>query len=350
MSMTFQLGSRRLDCNRPPYVIAEIGINHNGDHELAVETIDAAADAGADAVKFQTFRADEFMGDRELEYAYTSNGETVRESMYAMFKRLELPRDWHVSLQQHARRRGVEFLSSAADPVSADILVEIGVPAIKLASEDLINLPLLDYVARLGRPVLLSTGMADEAEIGRALTTLHAGGAPAVMLLHCVSLYPTPDAFANVARLATLRERFELPVGYSDHTRGIGAAVTAAALGALLIEKHFTLDRTLPGPDHAFSADPAELAELVATVRSVVTKRGDGSLSPTLQEREAARAFRRGVVMRCDAGATSVLTRDMLHIKRPGNGAPPHELEALVGRRLRRDLHADEPVCWSDVE
>lgn len=350
MTTTFMIGPRRLSPDDPPYIVAEIGVNHDGRLDQARAMISAAAQAGADAAKFQTFQAAEFMADRDLTYEYEAGGERVRESMYAMFKRLELPRAWHTELQTHARTCGLDFLSSAADPLSADLLAELGVPALKLASEDLINLPLLRHVAGLHLPVILSTGMADEAEIERALTTLHAGGCDAVLLLHCVSLYPTPDDEANLLRMVGLRERFGLPVGYSDHTRGSVASIAAAALGAVLIEKHFTLDHALPGPDHAFSADPQELAALVRDVRRAAQQRGTPALEPSPGERLARQQFRRSVVAACDLAPGTCLAAEMLCVKRPGTGIAPHRLGELVGRRTRRHFAADEPLCWEDVE
>ena len=349
MKTTFPIGRRLLQPGGDPCVVAEIGINHNGDLEQAKRSIDAAAEAGADAAKFQTFRAEEFMGDRDVEYEYESGGQLVRESMYEMFKRLELPKQWHEQLQTHAHAKGLEFLSSAADRVSAELLVSLKVPALKIASEDLINLPLLEYVAQLRTPVILSTGMADEAEIDRAVGILQSG-CDDLLLLHCVSLYPTPDDQANLLRMVRLRERFELPVGYSDHSVGPVAAVAAVALGAVVIEKHFTLDRSLPGPDHAFSADPAELAELVRAVRRVARQRGRPDLEPAAAERSARRQFRRSVVAAVAIPPGAAIEREMLALKRPGTGIPPRQLDEVVGRRPRRRLQPDEQIHWGDLQ
>ncbi len=287
MRTDFRIGKRVLGPDCPPYIVAEIGVNHNGDFALAKKSIDAAVQAGADAAKFQTFHADEFMADRELPYEYESAEGSQRESMYEMFKRLELPDDWHKALCEHARQGGIEFLSSAADRAAVDLLVELGVPAIKLASEDLINLPLLEYVAAHPVPVILSTGMADEEEIDQAVETLASGRCTNVLLLHCVSQYPAPDCEVNLLRMQALEERYQLPVGYSDHSLGTEAAIGAVAMGAVFIEKHFTVDRTLPGPDHALSAGPTEFAGLVTAVHRAALQRGGGRVEP--QQRRACR-------------------------------------------------------------
>ena len=347
----FSIGGRPLQPGADPYVVAEIGVNHNGDLSLAKRTIDAAAEAGADAVKFQTFRAEEFMADREVAYEYESGGKRVSESMYRMFKRLELPPAWHGELQSHARSAGVEFLSSVADRESADLLAHLGAPALKIASEDLINLPLLEHAANLRMPVILSTGMGDQAEIDGAFAVLEEGGCTDILLLHCVSLYPTSDDEANLRRMVSLRERYGRPVGYSDHTRGWTAAIGAAALGALLIEKHFTLDRGLPGPDHALSSDPAELAELVAGARRVARQLGSPELTPSPGELKTARdQFRRSIVAAVDIPENTEIGPEMLRLQRPGTGIHPREAGNLIGKRTRRPFRAAEQLRWDGVD
>lgn len=349
MSQRFVLGNRTLEPGQPPYVVAEIGVNHNGDYDLAVQSIDAAVEAGVDAVKFQTFRTEEFMADPNHMYEYENRGEVVRESMYEMFKRLELPESWHGTLKRYAEEKGVDFLSSAADPLSADLLVRLGVPAIKLASEDLINLPLLAHVGTLGQPVIVSTGMGDEGEIEQALATLSRGGCEEILLLHCVSLYPTPDEEVNLMRMIALRDRFGLPIGYSDHSWGIEASLAATALGALFIEKHFTLDRSLPGPDHALSSDPAEMKALVDGVRKVARQLGSAAIQPSPGEEEARRSFRRSIVAKTDLPAGTILEAKHLHLKRPGTGLPPSQLEGLLGKTLIRPLVENEQLRSGDV-
>jgi N-acetylneuraminate synthase/N,N'-diacetyllegionaminate synthase len=263
-----------------------------------------------------------------------------------MFRRLELPAAWHGLLQARAAAHNLLFLSSCADTASADLLAGLGVPALKLASEDLINLPLLRHVAGLGRPVILSTGMAEPEEIAEALDIL--SGAE-ILLLHCVSLYPTPDGEANLRRIVSLRDTFGRPVGYSDHTLGIAAAAAATALGALMIEKHFTIDRSLPGPDHRLSADPAEMAALVATVRQVSRQSGTGALAPATAERKARLDFRRSIVASRDLPAGTVLETGMLVLKRPHTGLHPRELAGLLGRSTVRPLKVDQQLSRDDL-
>ena len=349
MSERFKLGDRELAPGCRPYVVAEIGVNYNGELELARRTIDAAAEAGADAAKFQTFRAEEFMADRDLVYEYETAAGHRRESMFEMFKRLELPTEWHRELRDHARLRGLGFLSSSADREAVDLLLELGVPALKLASEDLINLPLLHDVAGRGAPVILSTGMASRAEIDQAVEILRAGGCRELMLLHCVSLYPAPDETLNLRMIGTLRETYGVPVGFSDHSEGIEAAVAAAALGAVMIEKHFTLDRTLPGPDHALSADPEELARLCRAVGRVAAQLGRGDFTRAPAEDTVRATFRRSVVAAVNIPAGAELTEAMLGLKRPGDGIAPARMGELIGRRARRAYRADEQLDGEEL-
>lgn len=333
-----------------PVVIAEIGINHNGDLDLAMRTIDAASEAGADAVKFQSFHAEEFMSDRKLVYEYEAGGKKEYESMYEMFKRLELPDTWHKELQHYAHAKGLEFLSSAADRESVDLLCSIGVPVLKASSEDLINTPLLRHMASSGLPLMLSTGMGDEEEIASAVATIEDAGCTQYMLLHCVSLYPTLDEEANLLRIPALRERFEVPVGYSDHSLGIEAALAAVALGVAVIEKHFTLDRSLPGPDHALSSDPEELHRLVTAVRKVNIQLGTGILGPSPREDEARLKFRRSIVAAFEIPKGTKIRVDMLGLKRPGSGLHPRNIDDVIGRRSKKTLKKDEQIKWEGLQ
>lgn len=346
----FSLMGRPVGLGTEPVVVAEIGVNHNGDLDLARRTIDAAAEAGADAVKFQSFHAGEFMSDRKLLYEYESGGKPESESMYEMFKRLELPENWHRELQAYAHNKGLEFLSSAADRSSLDLLRSMGVPALKASSEDLINTPLLRDMGASGLPLMLSTGMGDEGEISHAISTVRDAGGSKLMLLHCVSLYPTPDEEANLQRIMALRERYDVPVGYSDHTLGIEAASAAVALGAVLIEKHFTLDRSLPGPDHAMSSDPEELGRMVALVRKTWSQMGTGMLGPSQGEEKARLAFRRSIVAATDIPEGTEISAKMLGLKRPGTGLHPRNLKGLTGKRPKKDIATDEQIRWEDLQ
>jgi N-acetylneuraminate synthase/N,N'-diacetyllegionaminate synthase len=345
---TFRIGDRELAPGRDPYVAAEIGVNFDGDLDKAKACVDAAVAAGAASAKFQTFRADEFMAG-DVIYEYESGAGKVRESMRDMFARLELPAAWHKELAGYCKRKQIDFMSSAADPLSCDLLVECGVPAIKIASEDLINLPLLRHVATCGLPVILSTGMADRREIEKALDTLNTGSGLPVMLLHCVSLYPTPDSEANLRRLSALAEQYGLPVGYSDHTVGPEAAVAAVGLGALFIEKHFTLNKADAGPDHSFSADPEELADLVRRVNKAAAQAGTGAIDPGAEERAARSQFRRSIVAARAIRSGECISEDMLHLKRPGTGMHPHDIHLVIGRTANKDIAKDAQISQSDL-
>ena len=240
------------------YIIAEIGINHNGNLNLAIKSIKAAAKAGVDAVKFQSFRTEEFMADKKLKYKYKTSKGIKTEHMYHMFKRLEFKNEWYSKLSNLCKSLEIDFLSSAADIESANILKKINSKAIKIASEDIINYPLLKKISKLNKRVILSTGMADDREIKKAISILK-NLKKKLILLHCVSLYPTPENKINLGRILALKEKYKLPVGFSDHTIGINASFAAVVMGACIIEKHFTLSKKLLGPDHMLSADPKEL-------------------------------------------------------------------------------------------
>lgn len=321
---------------RVPYLIAEAGVNHNGDLSLALRLIDAAARSGADAVKFQTFQAELLATAAAPKARYQRLKTNGRESQLAMLKRLELsPRD-HEILIARCRKLRLEFLSTPFDAPSADLLERLGVRMFKIPSGEITHAALLCHIARKGRPVLLSTGMSSLAEVAQAVRIIRDNGNPPLALLHCVSSYPANPADANLRAMQTMARRFGLSVGFSDHTPGLEVAVAAAALGAAVIEKHFTLDKRLPGPDHAMSLEPDELREFVRAVRSAVSALGDGRKEPRPSEAEIRRVARRSLVLACDASAGEKLTLDMLAAKRPGTGIPPTQAASVLGRRLRR--------------
>jgi len=349
-AQTLSIGERLIGPGHPVFIIAEIGVNHNGDMDLARRMVDAAADAGVDCVKFQTFRSEEFMADHDLVYEYESKGKIVHESMYEMFKRLEFPLDQHTALFEYCRDRGVEPLTSVADPLCMRAAVEGGARALKLASEDLINLPLLRTVAAQGGALILSTGMADEREIREAMEILREYNCMEVAFLHCVSLYPTPDSEANLNRMRDVAKLTGAVTGYSDHTSGVEACLAATALGACILEKHFTLDRDLPGPDHAFSADLDELRALVEGVRKVERQLGTDGLEPGQAEQRFRHEFRRSVVAARDLSAGALLAPGDLTLKRPGNGIHPSRMEDLLGRRLIRSVKVDEQLEEAALE
>jgi len=346
-----QIENHLIGPGHPVFIIAEIGVNHNGDKALAKRTIEAAAEAGADCVKFQTWRTEEFMADRDLEYEYVSEGGLVKEKMYDMFKRLELPLQWHRELFDHARGLGLVPLTSVADPLSTDAALEAGVKALKLASEDLINLPLLEYVATKDVPLILSAGMADEMEIKDALDIMKRFNALSrTIFLHCVSLYPTQDDEANLLRMQAIQEITGCIPGYSDHTIGPEACIGAVALGACVLEKHFTLDKGLPGPDHAMSADPGELGEIVNAVRRMEAMLGNKTLDIPPREHEFRHVFRRSVVAAHALQKGARLAATDIVLKRPGSGLRAREMPKLLGRVLNRDVAADSQIAWEMFE
>lgn len=349
MKKTVVLGRREVGPGHPVLVVAEATINHNGDLELARRMVAEAARAGADAVKFQAYHTEEFLASRDLTYTYRSQGREVTEKQYDMFKRCELGRSDFEVLRDECRTHGLLFLCTATDVEAARMLVAIGVDAIKVGSDDLVHHPMLRELARLGKPLILSTGMAELAEVQRTARLLEENGAEEVIVLHCTSVYPTPEDQANVLRVETLRRELPCPIGFSDHTFGISAAATAVALGACLVERHFTLDRELPGPDHSMSADPATLRALVEAVRLVEQNRGSGEVRPSAQEVEMRAIARRSVVARQALPAGTVLGREHFAYKRPGTGIAPMDEGLLLGRTTRQALREADLITLEDV-
>lgn len=343
-------------------VIAEAGVNHNGDRDLAFALIDSAAKAGADAVKFQTFNAERLASREAPKAAYQQQRTDAHESQMSMLKRLELPLAWHADLQSHARRLGIEFLSTAFDAESLDFLASLGIPLFKVPSGELCNAPLLWRFARHGRPLILSTGMATLSEVEQGLAVVaHALSRETepvsmdevwrawssldvrrslvgkVTLLHCTSQYPTPMHEVNLAAMDTLAHAFGLPVGYSDHTEGTLIPIAAVARGASIIEKHFTLDRTMEGPDHQASLEPDEMASMVEQIRMLGTALGDGGKAPQTSEWDTRRAARQQVVAARSITRGKTLTREDLTTARCGAGMPAAVLWDQIGRVAERD-------------
>ena len=342
------LGPHRIGAG-PAFIIAEAGINHDGDVTIAHAIVDAAADAGADAVKFQTFDPARLATAAAPTAAYQrASGEDG--SQRAMLERYALPVDAWPALQAHATERGLIFLSSPFDEGSADLLDRLDVPAFKVPSGELTNIPFLRHLAAKGRPLLVSTGMADMLEVADALDAIAAVADLPVALFHCVSSYPADPADADLASMAVLRSAFGVPVGWSDHTLGIELATAAAAMGAQLFEKHLTLDRARPGPDHRASIEPEAFGRLVAAVRMVEAARGEGLKHPSADELATAAVARKSLHWSrpLDAGGT-VRPGDLVAL-RPGTGVPPGRLDSIVGRRLARPVRAGAPLELDDLE
>ena len=327
-------------------IIAEAGVNHNGDLGRARDMVSAAAEAGADYVKFQAFDAAELIapGTATAGYQQSNTGEA---DQIALVKPLELSRDDFSDLAELCAKRGVKFLATPFDIEFTADLVGLGMDRLKIASGELTNDPALIHFASFGLPILMSTGMATMGEVAHAVDVLREAGARDVTLLHCTSLYPAPDQTLNLRALPTMADAFGLPVGYSDHSLGDHAAIAAVALGATVIEKHFTLDKSLPGPDHAASLEPDELKTMIDKLRTIEIMLGDGQKRPARGEPETAALVRRSWHAARDLSAGTLLVEDDLVLKRPANGLAPKE--RLVGRRLRVPLSADEPIRATDL-
>jgi N,N'-diacetyllegionaminate synthase len=334
------LAGRPVGVGQPCFVIAEAGVNHNGDMELARRLIDMAAGAGADAVKFQTFRADLLTTATAAKAAYQIQQTGAAESQHAMLRRLELSAADHAHLWRHARERNILFMSTPFDETSADLLDELGVAVYKIPSGEVTNLPLLAHIARKGKPLIMSTGMASLGEVEAAVEAIRAEENEHLILLQCVSNYPADPADSNLRVMELMARAFGALVGYSDHTLGIDVSLAAVALGACVIEKHVTLDRTLPGPDHQASAEPAELTALVRGIRTVEAALGHGRKVPAASESATAAVARRSLVALRDVPPGAVLTPDTIGVRRPGTGLPPALRLLLVGRTAKTGIRA----------
>lgn len=331
------------------FIIAEAGVNHNGDIKLAKKLINVAKDAGADAVKFQTFKAENVVIKNAEKAEYQKETTGIRESQYDMIKKLELTEEDFRELADYAKKEGILFLSSPFDKESVDLLYELDVPAFKVASGEITNFPLLKYIAKKEKPIILSTGMSTLGEVEEALNVIRSEGVRDVVLLHCVSNYPAKIEDINLRAMETLKHAFKVPVGFSDHTLDITASIAAVALGACVIEKHFTLDRKLLGPDHKASLEPNELKEMVKTIRDLEKALGDGIKRPTKDEVEIKRVARRSIVAKEDMSKGIIITEDMLDVKRPGTGIPPKYMEMIVGRKAKENIKKDEIIAMGMI-
>jgi N-acetylneuraminate synthase/N,N'-diacetyllegionaminate synthase len=340
VSKELTFGKRVVGAGHPAFVIAEAGVNHNGELDLAFKLIDAAAAAGADAVKFQTFIASEVITAEaaKAEYQKTTTGE--QESQLEMVKRLELSFGDFRKLKMYCDDQGITFLSTPFDLKSVDFLAGLGVVALKISSGDLTNDPLLRHVAAQKRPVILSTGMSDMDEVREALAVINAAGNNDVILLQCVTNYPAAAEDINLRAMLSMQSAFDVNVGYSDHTLGIEIPLAAVALGACVIEKHFTLDKNFAGPDHRASLEPHEFKAMVEGIRKVEASLGDGRKVPAASEASNAAVARRSIVASRDISAGTVITPAEITFKRPGTGLPPRMADQVVGKTARVDVKA----------
>ena len=342
------IGGRPIGDGEPCFVIAEAGANHNRDLGMAKELIAVAAEAGADAVKFQTYSAETLYSKQTPKFTYLEG--LTDKSTWDLIKEIELPREWQVELAEEAKKRGILFMSTPFDHRAVDELDALGVPVFKVASFEIVDLPLVRHAASKGKPMIISTGLADYEDIQDALAACREAGNDKVVLLQCASLYPAPPERINLRAMETMRRAFGTLVGLSDHTLGIHVAVAGAALGACVIEKHYTLSRSLKGPDHPFAIEPGELRELVRQVREVEAALGDGrKLGPAPEEMEMHQKARRSLVAARAIPKGAHIERDMLTIKRPGFGIKPKYLDLVVGRVTKVAIEEDTVLTWEMV-
>ena len=326
------------------YIIAEAGVNHNGSVELAMELAAAAKEAGADAVKYQTFRAEKLVGAAAEQATYQKENMGDVGSQRAMLERLELTQEEFRQLKAYCDEIGITFLSTAFEEDSLDFLEELDLPVLKIPSGEITNLPLLEQAAATGKPLLVSTGMCRMDEVEDAVTVLRSNGAGEICLLHCTTAYPAPVDGVNLRAMVSMADRFGTAVGYSDHTEGITVPIAAVALGARVIEKHFTLDKAMEGPDHKASLNPKELTAMVKAVRQAEVALGDGAKVPTAAETENRAVARKSIVAAMPIRKGDLFTAENLTVKRPGDGLSPMRWYELLGQRAEQDYTKDQPI------
>jgi N-acetylneuraminate synthase len=347
-AMSFEIAGRRIGPDAPPYIVAELSGNHNGSLSTALALLEAAAGAGADAVKLQTYTADTLTIDCERSDFIVPSGLWAGRSLYELYQEAHTPWEWHPVLYARARELGVTIFSTPFDETAVDFLEELDTPLYKVASFELVDLPLIERIAATGKPVVISTGMASDAEIAEAVETLRSASPAPLVLLHCVSAYPAPLEQMQVARVPQLGARFRALPGLSDHSLGTTAAVAATALGACLIEKHVVLDRSAGGVDAAFSLEPAELAQLVSETRRVHTALGSGALARPEAEAPSL-TFRRSLYAVRDIAPGEPFTRSNVRIIRPGHGLPPREFPRILQSRAAMGISRGTPLTWELV-
>lgn len=336
--------------DKPVYIIAEAGVNHNGSVDMALRLVDAAAGAGADCVKFQTFRAEKIVTAASPKANYQLEVTDRAESQFDMLKKLELGREDFARIKAHCDHVGIHFMSTPYNPEDAELLNGIGVDAFKIASGQVVELPFLKQVARYGKRMIVSTGMADLQEVREAVDAIRSTGNTDLVILQCNTDYPSRIEDVNIRAMLTMRDELEVRVGYSDHVPNNHACFAAVALGAEMIEKHFTLDRTLPGPDHSSSLEPEHFKQLVLGIRDIEKCLGDGIKRPGERERANTHGMRRSLVATRDLKKGEVLTAGMLGFKRPANGLSPKHLDEVIGRRLAADVRTDQALTWEMIE
>lgn len=328
------------------FIIAEAGVNHNGSIDLAFKLIEAAKEVGADAIKFQSFKADKVVSKDAEKAEYQKKTTNSNESQYEMIKRLELSLDDHYKLFDYCLNKGIQFLSSPFDLESIDLLIQLKLETLKIPSGEITNLPYLRKIAQFNKNIILSTGMSDLGEIEDALDVLINNGTDKerITILHCNTEYPTPFEDVNLKAMLTIKNAFNVKVGYSDHTKGIEVPIAAVALGAEVIEKHFTLDRNMEGPDHKASLEPKELKEMVMAIRNIEKALGNGIKKPSESELKNKPITRKSIVAKKDIKKGEIFTEENLTVKRPGNGISPMRWDEIIGKEAKRDFDIDELI------
>lgn len=331
------------------FIIAEAGVNHNGDIKIAKKLVDMAVNCGADAIKFQTFKAEESTGIYAEKAEYQKKNDPQKESQLEMIKRLELPFESFKEIQGYCKSKNIIFISTPDGIESLNYLINLDVPFIKIGSTEVTNYEFLKQVGNTGKPIILSTGMSTLGEVEKAIDSIYETGNTNLQLMHCTTDYPTKAEDVNLKAIVTMRDAFKIPVGFSDHTVSNEAAIAAVALGAECIEKHITLDKEMEGPDHKASMTPMEFGEYVKCIRNTKILLGNGIKKPTDSELIMMKNVRRSIVMKENIEAGSILEKKMLTYKRPGYGISPELSDILVGRKVKRSLKRDEIIEWSDV-
>jgi N,N'-diacetyllegionaminate synthase len=346
--MTVQsIGGTCFGCDHV-FVIAEAGVNHNGDINRALAMVDIASDCGADAIKFQTFKTENLVMKNAPTATYQQKN-TGDLRQYPMLKSFEFSLEQHIQLQTRCAEKSIVFISTPFEEGSADLLESLSVPAYKISSGEITNLPFLAHVARKGQPVILSTGMANLGEVENAVRCIEENGNTEIIILHCLSNYPADPSEVNLHAIQTLKVAFGYPVGYSDHTSGSAISIASVAMGAVVIEKHFTLNRELPGPDHVASLEPDELKQMIADIRAVSSAFGDGIKRRKASEEDAAEVVRKSLVTTRPIKAGDVIDESSLRSLRPGNGISPAYIHFVVGRNASRDIEEGCMLSWGDL-
>ncbi len=326
------------------FIIAEAGVNHNGSMEIAIKLVDAAASAGADAIKFQTFKAENLVCKNAAKAEYQLETTNEKESQFDMLKKLELTSEMHEQLMAYCKQKEIMFLSTPFDVESLHYLNEKNIAILKIPSGEITNYPFLREIGKTGRKVILSSGMSTLEEVRRAVKVLKESGSKEITVLHCNTEYPTPYTDVNLKAMCTLKKELGVEIGYSDHTQGIEVPIAATALGATVIEKHFTLDRNMDGPDHKASLEPDELQSMVQAIRNIEAALGDGIKMPTKSEKRNIDVVRKSIVAKCDIAEGEVFTENNLTTKRPGTGVSPMLWQQIIGQKAKRNFSIDELI------